>query len=650
MRILIANRGEIARRILRTATRLGHETVAVFADPDRHAPFVAEATTAVRLGPAELGASYLCVDRLLDAVQQTGATAVHPGYGFLSENAGFADAVGKAGLVWIGPRAHAIEQMGSKIEARGLAAAAGVPTIPGFDESQDPSALAQAAERIGFPVLVKAAAGGGGKGIRIVHAAAEFESALGEASQEAERSFGNAAVIVERYVERARHVEVQIVGDRHGNVIHLGTRECSVQRRYQKLLEEAPAPNLPEATRRGLCDSACELARSIGYDSAGTVEFVVDDGTGEFFFLEMNTRLQVEHPVTEAITGIDLVELQLHSAESGVLPLAQADVKFSGHAFEARINAEDAGADFAPQIGRVSRLRVPTNVRWESGIEAGSEITPYYDSMLAKLIVHGAAREMARRRLGAALDELILGGLVTNTGFQRWLIDQPPVVEGRVTTRFLDEAVIPAAEASDATRSLAAHAWLAARRQNAAPGPWTALSTFRTTPHCAERTIALRDRHQMTHDVVVGSLPERLGSHLVHEADGVVQRVPVEVDLAAREVALNVAGQTHTFRVLSRSEHWAPSAAEGHDASEATRAPFPAVVTELPVSAGDTVSGGDVVIVIEAMKMLHSLAARGTGVVKQVHVEVGDSVDSHQTLVSYESAESAPPDGTDEGE
>jgi acetyl/propionyl-CoA carboxylase alpha subunit len=647
MRILIANRGEIARRILRTATRLGHESVAVYADPDRDAPYVAEATAAVQLGPAELEASYLSMDRLLEAASASGATAVHPGYGFLSESARFAEAVVESGLVWIGPHARAIEHMGSKIEARGLAAAAGVPTIPGYDATQEPADLAQAAQRIGYPVLVKAAAGGGGKGIRIVHGAAEFESALGEAAREAERSFGNGDVIVERYVERARHVEVQIVGDRHGNVIHLGTRECSVQRRYQKLLEEAPAPNLPDATRAGLYESACALARSIGYDSAGTVEFVVDDRSGEFFFLEMNTRLQVEHPVTEAITGIDLVELQLRCAEDAVLPLTQEQVRFSGHAFEARINAEDAGADFAPQIGRVSQLRVPPNVRWESGIEAGSEVTPYYDSMLAKLIVHAPDRDTARRKLTGALDALILGGLVTNTGFQRWLIDQPPLVEGRVTTRFLDEVVLPAAEASDEVRALAASAWIGARRQSAAPGPWSALPTFRITPHHSTRGVVLLDRHQQAHEVAVPSPPEALGTHLEYRADDVLQRVPVAVDLATREVALNLDGQTHSFRVLSRSEHWAPSAAQGHDGSEATRSPFPAVVTETPVAAGDTVAGGDVVIVIEAMKMLHSLTARGAGVVKQVHARVGDSVDSNQTLVSYESAEA---DGIDEGE
>ncbi len=636
MRILIANRSEIARRIVRTAVRLGHETVAVYADPDRHAPFVAEATTAVHIGPADLSASYLDSDRLLEAARRSGATAVHPGYGFLAESAAFARAVEDAGLVWIGPHVEAIEQMGSKIEARRLAASAGVPTIPGFDRSQKLLDLAEAAEHIGYPVLVKAAAGGGGKGIRIVREQAAFASAHDEAAREAQRAFGDAAVIVERYVERARHVEVQVVGDRHGNVIDLGTRECSVQRRYQKLLEEAPAPNLTEATRAALCDSARELATSIGYDSVGTVEFVIDDDTGEYFFLEMNTRLQVEHPVTEAITGLDLVALQLGCAAGEPLPLAQSEVRFHGHAFEARINAEDATAGFAPQVGTVGALRVPEDVRWDSGIEQGSVVTPHYDSLLAKLIVCGSDREVARRRLARALEELLIGGLVTNAGFHRWLIDQPPVVAGRVTTRFLEEGdAVPGADDEEAA-ALAARAWLGARNGARTAGSWSALGPFRVTPHRPTRTVALVDRNGVVHNIAVAGDPEELGTHLIARSEGVDRRVPAAVDAATRSVAVNVAGHSHTFRVLSRSERWAPSAAEGHGAAEATLAPFPAIVTATPVGAGDSVAAGDVVVVIEAMKMLHSLTARGSGLVAAVRVAVGDSVESAQVLVTYE--------------
>jgi 3-methylcrotonyl-CoA carboxylase alpha subunit len=636
VRILIANRGEIARRIQRTAALLGHETVAVYADPDRDAAFVAEASAAVHLGPAQLAASYLDRDRLLDAARRSGATAVHPGYGFLSESAAFARAVVGAGLVWIGPHAKAIEQMGSKIEARGLAAAAGVPTIPGFAASQDPAELAEAARRIGTPLLVKAAAGGGGKGIRIVRTEAGFAAALDEAAREADRAFGDTKVILERYIERARHVEVQVVGDRHGNVIDLGTRECSVQRRYQKLLEEAPAPNLPDATRSSMCDTARDLARSIGYDSTGTVEFVVDDETGEFFFLEMNTRLQVEHPVTEAITGLDLVALQLACAAGEPLPLTQADVRFRGHAFEARINAEDATAGFAPQTGSVAHLRVPDGVRWDSGIERGSAVTPHYDPLLAKLIAFGPDRDAARRRLALALDELLIGGLVTNAGFQRWLIEQAPIVAGRVTTRFLDECELPEDDGAEAAAALAARAWLGARTAARTAGAWSALGSFRVMPHRPTRTVALADLRGIVREIAVADEPVELGTHLVAELDGVARRIPAAVDRDARCVAVNLCGHTHSFRVPSRSEHWAPSPTEEHGAVEATLAPFPAIVTETPVHPGDPVAAGDVVVVIEAMKMLHSLAARGPGVVAEVRVAVGDSVVSNQILVTYE--------------
>ncbi|MEM8903440.1 MAG: biotin carboxylase N-terminal domain-containing protein [Actinomycetota bacterium] len=635
MRILIANRGEIARRVIRTAHHLGHETVAAFADPDAAAPFVAEATASTRLGPADLSASYLSPDALLDAAKRTGATAVHPGYGFLSENAGFARAVIEAGLTWVGPNPDAIARMGSKIEARRLASSAGVPIIPGFDASQDPAELAAAADRIGYPVLVKAAAGGGGKGIRIVHDPSGFAAALAEATTEAERSFGDGSMIVERYVQRPRHVEVQIVGDRHGSVIELGTRECSVQRRYQKVLEEAPAPNLPDATRHGLRTSAVELARSIGYDSAGTVEYVVDDETGDYFFLEMNTRLQVEHPVTEHVTGLDLVELQLRVADGEPLPLAQGDVTLAGHAFEARINAEDATAGFAPQIGTITALDVPPGVRWDSGIVAGSEITPHYDSMVAKLVVGGSDRAVARRRLARALDELLVAVVVTNAGFHRWLIDQEPVVDGRITTRFLDEAALPDAPEVEDAAELAALAWEAARRSGSTDGPWAALGTFRLVPHRPTRAVVLVDHTGTAHEIVTVGSARIDGRHLVIDDDGVTRRHVVAVDVDARRVAVVVDGHTHAFDVPTRSEHWAPAADAGHGHANAIVAPFPAVVTEVSAAPGDAVSGGQVLVVIEAMKMLHSLAAAGPGTVDEVRVAVGDQLASDQILVTF---------------
>ncbi len=620
MRIIVANRGEIARRIMRTAHRLGYETVAVYADPDAAAPFVAQATTAVRIGPAELAESYLSADAILAAAATAEATAIHPGYGFLAENAGFARAVVAAGLTWIGPHPDAIASMGSKIEARTIAESAGVPTIPGFAESQDPDDLAEAAERIGYPVLVKAAAGGGGKGIRIAHQPAGFTAALREASAEAQRTFADGDVIVERYITRPRHVEVQVLGDKHGNVIDFGTRECSVQRRYQKLIEEAPAPNLPDATRKGLRTSATELARAMGYDSAGTVEFIVDDETGDYFFLEMNTRLQVEHPVTEEVTEIDLVELMIRMAGGEPLPLAQEDVVFSGHAIEVRVNAEDAGAGFAPQLGRITHLVVPGGVRWDSGVDVGSDITPYYDPMLAKLIVAAPDRDAARRKLAAALESLIIGGVVTNTGFHRWLIEQPPFVAGRITTRYLDETEIPRGDGGAVAAAEAARTWSiaydAARR-----GPvWGSLPGFRVTEHRSPRTVFLRDLDGVEHKSIV---------------DGVAPKASGAVDLLGRSVAVNLDGQTYTFEIVPRSEHWAPSAAVGHGPADAVAAPFPAVVTEVPVSPGDAVNAGDVVVVIEAMKMLHSLTAAGPGKVDEVRVDVGDNVASAQLLVTF---------------
>ncbi len=640
MRILIANRGEIARRVIRTAHRLGHETVAVFADPDATAPHTAEATTAVRIGPASLADSYLSVERILDAAASTGAEAVHPGYGFLSENTEFATACINRGLIWIGPKPEIIASMGSKIEARAIAEAAGIPTIPGWSESQDPDELASAAADIGYPILVKASAGGGGKGIRIANSADEFPAALAEASTEAERAFGDGSVIVERYVQRPRHIEVQIVGDRHGNVVDLGTRECSVQRRYQKLLEEAPAPNLTDATRHGLRDSARRLGSSMGYDSAGTVEFVVDDDTGEHFFLEVKTRLQVEHPVTEAVTGLDLVELMIRVAAGETLPI-DGDTPFEGHAIEARIVAEDPAMAFAPQIGPIHQLRVPAGVRWDAAIEAGSEVTPHYDSMIAKLIVHGVDRADAIARMSTALDELVIDGPVTTAGFHRWLLDQQPIIDGRVTTRFLDETELPmvspsttpnvdAADdpADDPADRAAIHesasvAWLRAIDQRTpTTSPWFG-STFSVTPEPRSRRTLLADRHGIVET-------------LVTDPD-VEASLPTTVDLDARRVAVNHAGHTYGFAVPSRSEAWAPGAATREGSGDAIAAPFPAVVSEVTVTPGDTVEGDQVLVVIEAMKMLHSLRASGRAVVAEVRVAPGDQIAGGDVLITFES-------------
>jgi len=633
MRILIANRGEIARRIIRTARRLGHETVAVYGDPDRLAAHVQEADVRYRLGPASLAESYLSQERLLDAVRETGAHAVHPGYGFLAENAGFARSVVDAGARWIGPHPEAVERMGSKIEARRIAAAADVPIIPGYDESQDPSLLRAAAERIGFPVLVKAAAGGGGKGIRIAHSPGDFAGALAEASSEAERNFGDGAMIVERYIQRPRHVEVQVIGDRHGNVIHLGTRECSVQRRYQKVLEEAPAPNLPDATRDGLHEAAVELARAMGYDSAGTVEFIVDDTTGEFFFLEMNTRLQVEHPVTEEVTGLDIVELMIRSAQDEPLAVDQGDVAFTGHAFECRINAENPAEDFSPDIGTIARLELGDSradenssgrFRWDAAVREGDDVTPFYDSMIAKLIVWDTDRVAALATLRRRLDDLRIEGPVTTGPFHRWLVDQQPVVDGRVTTRFLDETPIPADPSPAAV--VAATWWSEIGHASDDPtrSPFTRLGPRRLTPHRPSVPTTVRSIDGELHDVAPADFSPG-ASPFARDVDELTRRITVVVD-----------GYPHHFTVPHRSEIWAGDAVSGAAHGDVVVAPFPGSVAEVAVSAGQAVAAGDTCVVIEAMKMLHTLTAPIDGTVAEVTVSAGDQIASQQVLVTFE--------------
>ncbi len=638
MRILIANRGEIARRIIRTANDLGHDTIAVFNDPDRGAPHTTDATTAVHIGPANLAESYLSIDKLVSIAVENGATAIHPGYGFLAERLDFAQAVIDAGMAWVGPSPDSIATMGSKIEARRLAANAGVPLIPGFDTSQDPVQLLAAAKDIGFPVLIKAAFGGGGKGIRIVNNEGEFAGALEEASTEAERSFGNGAVIVERFVQSPRHIEVQIIGDQHGTVIELGTRECSLQRRYQKVIEEAPAPNLSAQTDTDLRRDALLLARSIGYDSAGTVEFVVDGTTGEHFFLEMNTRLQVEHPVTEAITGLDLVALMLKVAEGEPLPIAQDDVTFTGHAFEARINAEDPAAGFMPQTGTVFALAVPEatspgSVRWDAAVERGSVISPHFDAMIAKLITYGTDRSDALRRLGSALDYLIVGGVPTNTGFLRWLVAHPSVQDGSATTRFIDEVFAGSAENQPPTLDLelaaatAAGLFLAAEAAGRKTGNlWEQVGPYRATPHQADASITLIHRGEQIE--VKPTSPT--------EADRSELSMPAVIDGPGRQIAINMGGHSLTFTVPTAGELVHAEQEARHEDASALVAPFPAVVVEVAAVAGSEVQAGDTLVVIEAMKMLHTLTANGDGTIATVSVNQGDTVESGAVLVTFE--------------
>jgi acetyl/propionyl-CoA carboxylase alpha subunit len=620
MNVLIANRGEIARRIEATCVRLGHTAVGVHVDGD------AGSARALLHSDVELVPSYLDAAAIVEAAQRSGCDAVHPGFGFLAENADFASAVIDAGLTWIGPTPAVIAQMGSKIHARDIAEAAGVPLIPGFADSQDDADLAAAADRIGYPILVKASAGGGGKGIRIARSADEFAAALTEARTEADRSFGDDSVIVERYVERPRHIEVQVIGDTHGNVFHLGTRECSVQRRYQKVFEEAPAPNLPEATRAGLHEAAVQLASAVDYTSAGTVEFIVDDETGDYFFLEMNTRLQVEHPVTEKVTGLDLIELMLAVAVGEALPDLSA-VACNGHALEARITAEDASAGFVPAVGEVSILDVPDGVRWESALEVGVQVTPDYDAMVAKLIVHGDDRSEALARMRFALDHLLIAGVTTTTGFHRWLVDQEPIVEATVTTRFLDEIEVPEPPEPQVVPAARMIEFLTRTKSDSV---WAQTANLSLTPHPSERVIGMRDMSGETHEVSLS--PDQLRDDVPADGWAYVPGL----------LALNTQGHTHWFEVLDRTELWAPSAGDRSGTGNALVAPFPAAVAEVHVAAGDDVTGDQVLVVIEAMKMLHSLKADGAATVDEVLVTVGDQVASNQPLVTFTSDQPTP--------
>ena len=439
--VLIANRGEIALRVMRTCARLGIRTIAVYSDADADALHVGAADEAIRIGPAPARASYLDIDAILLAAKQADADAIHPGYGFLSENAAFARQCDAAGLIFVGPSATVVERMGSKIQSKRIAEAAGVPTVPGYHgDEQDRDTLADAAQLIGFPVLIKASAGGGGRGMRRVDRAEDFETGMNAAKAEADAAFGDSSILLEKYILNPRHLEVQIAGDRTGGLVHLFERDCSVQRNNQKVLEEAPAPNLPDRVRTGLFDAALQLGRAIGYDSAGTVEFIMEQGSDRPYFLEMNTRLQVEHPVTELITGIDLVEWQLLAAAGEKLPLTQDQIRVHGHAIEARITAERADLGFAPVTGELSLVDAPRSLRFDSGVAAGSRVSLYYDSLLAKAVAHGADRNAALSRLVAGLSDLTLLGLPTTQAFLRDALRHPLFRDGNTTTRFIETA------------------------------------------------------------------------------------------------------------------------------------------------------------------------------------------------------------------
>ncbi|CAM5189914.1 hypothetical protein ARD30_15600 [Bosea thiooxidans] len=655
--LLIANRGEIACRIIRTCRKLGIRTVAVYSEADKDALHVRLADRAVPIGPAPARDSYLRADRIIAAALDTGAQAIHPGYGFLSERLDLIAACEANGIAFVGPSASAIEAMGDKIRSKQIAREADVPGVPGYDGAdQSPATLKREALRIGLPVMVKASAGGGGKGIRRVEAEAELDAAIATASREAEAAFGDGRLLIEKFVTRPRHVEVQVAGDRHGNIVHLFERDCSVQRSNQKLLEEAPAPNLKPKTRAALHAYALRLSHAISYDNLGTVEFLVDAETQDVFFLEMNTRLQVEHPVTEAITGLDLVEWQIRIAAGETLPRQQDEITCTGHAIEARLTAERADEGFRPDTGTIALWREPEGLRVDSGVETGSAVSPFYDSMLAKVIAHGPDREAARRRLADGLERMTVLGPATIRPFLVDALRQPVFAQGGATTLFIGETWpggwhAPAGDAAERD-AIAAAIWLSARH-NVPAGPWGELPGFR----------------------LLATAGKPGACHLMLDGDGEARRLRAEnagdgirVTIGERQVALTAASPTagamryaimldgqrrfvdampdrlgvflrhgnvegRIAIALAVEAAAAARQAQGH-AGDSIRATMPGTVAAIHVGEGDSVAAGQVVAVLESMKLFMELKSPAAGTVARIATRPGATAAAGELLIA----------------
>ncbi|GHJ90667.1 acetyl/propionyl-CoA carboxylase subuit alpha [Streptomyces sp. NE5-10] len=636
--VLVANRGEIAVRVIRTLRALGVRSVAVYSDADADARHVREADTAVRIGPASASESYLSVPALLEAARRTGAQAVHPGYGFLAENAAFARACAEAGLVFIGPSAEAIALMGDKIRAKDTVRAAGVPVVPG---AADPE-IAEAARELGAPVLLKPSAGGGGKGMRLVRDLTVLEEEIAAARREARASFGDDTLLVERWIDRPRHIEIQVLADTHGNVVHLGERECSLQRRHQKIIEEAPSVLLDEATRAAMGAAAVEAARSCGYVGAGTVEFIVPGGDpSQYYFMEMNTRLQVEHPVTELVTGLDLVEWQLRVAAGEPLSFGQDDVRLDGWAVEARICAEDPSRGFLPSGGTVLALREPSGdgVRTDSGLLEGTEVSSLYDPMLSKVIVHAKDRPTALRKLRAALADLVTLGVPTNAGFLRRLLAHPDVVSGAMDTGLVErdaESLVPRGVPDEVYAAAAA-----VRRAELAPEPrggWT-------------------DPFDVPSGWRLGGTPKPLALPLrVAGLEPVTVEAPGGARVTGTGVTVTVDGVTHAFHragawlgrdgdswhVMDHDPVAAALSGARHGGADTLAAPMPGTVTVVKVAVGDEVEAGQSLLVVEAMKMEHVISAPHAGTVTELDVTPGTTVAMDQVLAVVTPREEAP--------
>jgi 3-methylcrotonyl-CoA carboxylase alpha subunit len=646
--VLIANRGEIACRIARTANRLGMRTIAVYSAADAQALHPRLCDEAHLIGPADARESYLSIEKLLAVASRTGAECVHPGYGFLSESADFAQACTQAGLAFIGPPAAAIRAMGLKDRAKALMEKAGVPVVPGYHgERQDAAFLKEQARAIGYPVLIKPAAGGGGRGLRRVDADGEFDSALQGAMREVAAAFGSSRVLIEKYVTAPRHIEIQVFADRHGNVIHLGERDCSLQRRHQKVIEESPAPGMTTALRERMGAAAVAAASAVGYVGAGTVEFVADGSkqphADGFWFIEMNTRLQVEHPVTEAVTGLDLVAWQFEVAAGARLPLAQAQVRLDGHAIEARVYAEDPENDFLPSTGRIVALDLPGDVRVDSGVEAGGEVTPFYDPMIAKLIVHAPRRETALDRLATALEGTAIAGVRSNVAFLHALCRAPDFRAGKVDTSFIDRnlaalGAVPHGPDRAAAALGAARLFLregtktqSLLEQDAAEpdSPWAARDGFQ-----------LGGGRSLTVPILVDS--EISSAIVTYGKSGVnvtVEGSAPATDARVFETLEEAYVLCHGRQTRVRLQDSSIAAAAAGDGDGVVKAPMHGRLLELFVRIGDTVSGGERLAVIEAMKMEHTLRAPFAGTVTEVAVSAGTQVVEGGKIMVIERAE-----------
>lgn len=641
--LLVANRGEIACRVMRTAKAMGLTTVAVHSAIDHDARHSREADIRVDLGGSKAADSYLMIDKLIAAAHASGAQAIHPGYGFLSENADFARAVQAAGLLFLGPPASAIDAMGSKSAAKALMEAAGVPLVPGYHgQAQDLDTFLDAAARIGYPVLLKASAGGGGKGMKVVEAPEHMSDALASAQREAQAAFGDARMLVEKYVLAPRHVEIQVFADQHGHCLYLNERDCSIQRRHQKVVEEAPAPGLSAELRRAMGEAAVRAAQAIGYVGAGTVEFLLD-ARGEFFFMEMNTRLQVEHPVTEAITGLDLVAWQIRVACAEALPISQEEVALNGHAIEVRLYAEDPAHQFLPATGTLAVYRESApgpGRRVDSGVSEGDTVSPFYDPMLGKLIAWGEDREQARLRLLAMLDEFAIGGLKTNIAFLRRILAHPAFAAAELDTGFIarhQDELLPALDARSASFwEAAAHAWLQsepqAPRQDDPTSPWATHNGLRLglpARSCVHLQCAGSEQAVALERSAPGTW--RLeGEQLCHDHDGLRQR-----RLAVRrgdKLYLQWQGELHAI-----SRHDPISAAEAsHIHQGGLSAPMNGSIVRVLVTPGQAVQAGTALVVLEAMKMEHSIRAPQDGTVNALFCQEGDMVSEGAVLVEMQ--------------